>query len=210
MKVSLTCTGGYDAREQENVGYHTELVQLAEKLGLKSATAKNGITALDTPDDIEVLFLLSVPSSLKATLLKTAKLLVYTPSNEHFGIVPLEAMLAEVPVLASNTGGPLETVVEGKTGWLRDVTNTTAWTEVMNTVLTGLSANELGTMGKTGRRRVETEFSKAKMGKVLDTEIQDLVKRPRVETLELRSILFWLLTTTGLFTALSVLIFLPD
>jgi alpha-1,3/alpha-1,6-mannosyltransferase len=45
--------------------------------------------------------------------------LIYTPENEHFGIVPLEAMLAGIPVLATNTGGPLETIYDGRIGWLR-------------------------------------------------------------------------------------------
>jgi alpha-1,3/alpha-1,6-mannosyltransferase len=31
--------------------------------------------------------------------------------DEHFGIVPLEAMAAHKPVIACNSGGPVETVV---------------------------------------------------------------------------------------------------
>ena len=69
-------------------------------------------SALFIPDSIDVLFLLSVPTAFKNTLLGQSKLLLYTPINEHFGIVPVEAMLAGLPVLASNTGGPLETIVE--------------------------------------------------------------------------------------------------
>ena len=52
--------------------------------------------ALNVPEDVDVLFLLSVPNTLKMMLLNAARLLVYTPANEHFGIVPLEAMLAGV------------------------------------------------------------------------------------------------------------------
>ena len=206
----LILAGGYDLREQENVGYHSELVQLAESLGLKSATVKNVITALDTPDNIEVLFLLSVPSSFKATLLKAATLLVYTPNNEHFGIVPLEAMLSGTPVLASNTGGPLETVVDGETGWLRDVKDVNAWSEVIDMVLSRLDAQQLIVIGNTGRSRVENEFSKAKMGKRLDEEIQQLVKQPRVKTLELQDIMSWVLTAIGLVLSVVVMIVLSD
>jgi len=36
--------------------------------------------------------------------------LIYTPTNEHFGIVPLEAMYMEKPVIACNSGGPTETI----------------------------------------------------------------------------------------------------
>lgn len=42
----------------------------------------------------------------------------YTPENEHFGIVPLEAQYMNTPVLACNSGGPKESVVHGKTGYL--------------------------------------------------------------------------------------------
>ena len=43
---------------------------------------------------------------------------LYTPVGEHFGIVPLEAMAAGVPVIAMASGGPLETVKNGETGYL--------------------------------------------------------------------------------------------
>lgn len=35
---------------------------------------------------------------------------VYTPANEHFGIVPVEAMYARKPVIACNNGGPTESI----------------------------------------------------------------------------------------------------
>lgn len=44
--------------------------------------------------------------------------LLYTPSGEHFGIVPCEAMLSGAPVVAVNDGGPVETVKDGETGFL--------------------------------------------------------------------------------------------
>lgn len=107
-------------------------------------------------------------------LLKSARLLIYTPSNEHFGIVPLEAMLAGVPVLACNTGGPLETVVEGETGWLRSPDEPEAWTEVMNKVLHRMSDIEVKKMGQAGKRRVQQEFSDIKMSERLDEIVDDM------------------------------------
>jgi hypothetical protein len=38
--------------------------------------------------------------------------------EQHFGIVPVEAMYARVPVVAANSGGPTESVVHGDTGFL--------------------------------------------------------------------------------------------
>jgi alpha-1,3/alpha-1,6-mannosyltransferase len=134
---------------------------------------------LNVPDDVDVLFLLSVPNTLKDMLLKSARLLVYTPSNEHFGIVPLEAMLAGVPVLAANTGGPLETVVDGKTGWLCPPENIESWTAVMDNVLHKLSQSELKKIGTAGVERVKKEFSDVKLAERLDLIISNMSRVER-------------------------------
>ncbi|KAI9821946.1 MAG: Alpha-1,3-mannosyltransferase-like protein [Pycnora praestabilis] len=188
MGVRLVVAGGYDNRLQENVTCHNELVSLADSLGLSSATTKNIVTALNIPDDINVLFLLSVPASLKSMLLRTAQLLIYTPSHEHFGIVPLEAMLAGVPVLAANAGGPLETVQDGMTGWLRSVDDVEQWTKVMRTVLHETSKQELQNMAEAGKRRVKEDFSQEKMAERLDDEVQKLVRKKKDIGLMLRDV----------------------
>lgn len=159
--------------------YHNELTTLATSLNLHPSTAKTLATALSTPSHTNVLFLLSVPSSLKSTLLNAASLLVYTPGLEHFGIVPLEAMLARLPVLAADSGGPTETVVDGRTGWLRSVDAVGEWTDVMRMVLQEMSARELEGMGEQGRKRVVEQFSKRKMAERLDVEIEGMVRMRR-------------------------------
>lgn len=121
-------------------------------------------------------------------LLNSAKLLVYTPSNEHFGIVPLEAMLAEVPVLAANSGGPLETVVDGRTGWLRSPEKVSDWTEVMQQVLHHIPNSQLKEVGAAGRKRVVTEFSESKMASRLDRELEEVIEAPRIATTELQDV----------------------
>ncbi|KAL7624296.1 Alpha-1,3-mannosyltransferase-like protein [Parahypoxylon ruwenzoriense] len=177
--VRLVAAGGYDPRVAENVGYHKELVNLTETLGLRSMTAKTHLTALEVPDDVEVLFLHSVPNLLKEMLLSSACLLIYTPANEHFGIVPLEAMLAGTPVLAADTGGPTETVVEGKTGWLRSPAEVAQWTVVMDKVLNKMSPDELAAMSRAGVARVQDNFGETQMAERLDTIVEQMLHEPK-------------------------------
>lgn len=143
------------------------------------------VSALSIPDDIQVLFLLSVPAQLKSSLLNAARLLVYTPSKEHFGIVPLEAMRAGVPVLAANSGGPLETVLDSETGWLRSVDKVEQWTEMMQRVLHEMSDAQLQHMGESGKRRVKEEFSGSKMAHRFEDEIEAMIMAPRQQATEL-------------------------
>lgn len=116
-----------------------------------------------------------MPNTTKSGLLRAARLLVYTPAAEHFGIVPLEAMRARVPVLAATTGGPVESVQDGKTGWLRDTTQIEQWTDVMAQALS-LSDNEARAMGEAGAHRVREVFGREKMAERLD-EIAEEMKR---------------------------------
>jgi alpha-1,3/alpha-1,6-mannosyltransferase len=179
---SCYTVGGYDNRVTENVAYHKELVELAGSLGLSAATTRTIVTALNVPNDVEVLFLLSVPNTLKDMLLRSARLLVYTPPNEHFGIVPLEAMLSGVPVLAANTGGPTETIAEGVTGWLRDPSDVQQWTDVMDRVLTNMSMEELAAMSKAGVDRVKSRFAETQMAERLEGILDEIGNRPRPST----------------------------
>ena len=185
-RAKLVLAGGYDPRSPENAATHKELQALAESLELTHATFRSNDTLSTdlTSEDVDILFLLSVPNELKQRLLHSASLLIYTPENEHFGIVPLEAMLAGVPVLATNTGGPLETIYDGRTGWLRSPAKIEAWTDVMRKPLIPSSADNLRKMGQAGRERVLAEFSHTKMTDVLDKEIQGLHEsngpRPKV------------------------------
>jgi len=98
----LVLAGGYDARIEENVTHFQELKRLACMLDIEH----------------EVLFLPSVSEDIKCFLMRHAVGLLYTPVNEHFGITPLESMALARPVIACNTGGPCETIVHGKTGYL--------------------------------------------------------------------------------------------
>ncbi|OCK83610.1 glycosyltransferase family 4 protein [Lepidopterella palustris CBS 459.81] len=201
----LVIAGGYDPRAPENLSTYTELCDLATSLKLKHATAKTVIGALSIPEDISVLFLQSVPNAFKSTLLRTSRLLVYTPRNEHFGIVPLEAMMAGIPVLAANEGGPTETVVNGQTGWLRDVKKVQDWTEVMQVALEdGPGEARLKEMGNRGRERVKAEFSMEKMATTLENEIERMMQGPRAPMVSVAAVVVLGVGLLGALTALAI------
>lgn len=101
-EVKLVVAGGYDTRLPENVDHFTELNALLSSLSLGK----------------HVVLLQNISDSLRAALLVKAEAVVYSPQFEHFGIVPCESMAAGTPVIAWNNGGPKESILDGKTGWL--------------------------------------------------------------------------------------------
>lgn len=116
----LIIAGGYDPRVKENVEYHRDLQLIAEKCNLRHETIWPGSNNRIEPQDIDVLFLPSISSTLRNALLHTADFVLYTPSNEHFGLVPIEAMICGAIVIAMNSGGPTESIVHEKNGFLVD------------------------------------------------------------------------------------------
>jgi glycogen synthase len=76
---------------------------------------------------------------------------------EPFGIINLEAMACERPVVASDVGGIPEVVVPGETGLLVPPADPRALADALNRVLRDRAAAHA--MGRAGRRRVEEHFS---------------------------------------------------
>lgn len=56
----------------------------------------------------------------KNELLRGAKALLFPSQTEPFGLIPIEAMACGTPVIAFNRGGPKETILDGKTGFLTE------------------------------------------------------------------------------------------
>lgn len=69
-------------------------------------------------DDPAIVFTLDPTRKELDELYDGCYALIYSPLNEDWGIVPIEAMAFAKPVLAVNSGGPKETVLDGKTGYL--------------------------------------------------------------------------------------------
>lgn len=117
-KLFLVISGGYDKRVTENIEYFEELIRIANSYAFNVYIGNECIESTDSC--FSVLFLRSISDSLRWSLLRKTIGLLYTPENEHFGMVPCEAMSVGTSVIACNSGGPTETVVNSKTGFLCD------------------------------------------------------------------------------------------
>lgn len=139
-KVHLFVAGGYDERVTENKEHYEELCVMAAKHQLGD----------------HITFLRSISDVKKVNLLQSCTCLLYTPVGEHFGIVPVEAMYCECPVIAVNSGGPLETIIDGQTGFLVEQTPE-AFSSAMEIFIRNPTLAK--TMGKKGKEQVLSSFS---------------------------------------------------
>lgn len=140
--LHLVIAGGYDELLLENQEHLTELRSLAAQLGISS----------------HVSFLCNVSAAEKRWLLETSTCLLYTPDSEHFGIVPVEAMHARCPVIAVNSGGPRETIVDGVTGFLRPPT-AADFADTMRKFISAGGVELRNKLGEAGNERVRQCFS---------------------------------------------------
>ena len=83
-------------------------------------------------------------------------------------------MLAGRPVIAMNSGGPLETVIDGETGFLCDA-NEEAWCHAMKQFIDDQSLS--GKMGKKGRKRVLKTFSRNALINVMENVTKDVMEK---------------------------------
>ncbi|KAK7365234.1 hypothetical protein VNO80_14132 [Phaseolus coccineus] len=153
--ASLTIAGGFDKRLKENVEYLEELKDLAQKKGVSS----------------KIRFITSCPTDERNALLSECLCVLYTPKDEHFGIVPLEAMAAYKPVIACNSGGPVESIKNGVTGFLCDPTP-----QEFSSAMAKLINDPQGAekMGREARRHVDESFSTKSFGQYLNRYLVDI------------------------------------
>jgi len=157
-QTKLVLAGGYDPLVEENVQYYEELCKRSEALGLTD----------------HVVLLTNFNNLQRTALLRRAACLVYTPQNEHFGIVPVEAMFSSVPVVASNSGGPLESVIEGKCGFLREP-KPAEFAEAISRIVLDPQLQE--TMGREARKNAVDRFSFDSFAKQLFSAVSSLVQQ---------------------------------
>ena len=183
--------GGYDPRLKDNIDTLDELVSLTESLNLSYSL----ITSLESPKLeaikakgkspsawADVLFLPNFTTAQRTVLLQSPHTiaLLYTPNNEHFGIGPVEGMVCGLPVIACSSGGPKETIIDKPanhwTGWLR-APQVPLWSEAMKEAAR-LTSTERIALANRAKRRVDENFTLAKMTDGLEGGIKQVLELP--------------------------------
>ncbi|MFF8593389.1 glycosyltransferase [Streptomyces sp. NPDC015220] len=90
-------------------------------------------------------------------LMRSADLVLCTPTYEPFGIVPLEAMACAVPVVATDVGGHRDSVADGRTGRLVPEGDPAALAAAVRDLLG--SDRTRRRYGTAGRERVLARFT---------------------------------------------------
>lgn len=128
-----------DAVTPGDYRFKQDLLRLVQSLDLEQSVIFTGARS-DIPNVMAALDILVLPSE--------------TP--EPFGLVILEAMATGRPVIATAHGGPLETVVNGETGYLVPPGDPRAMAEAIVSLLRAPDIAKR--MGQAGRLRCEQLF----------------------------------------------------
>jgi alpha-1,3/alpha-1,6-mannosyltransferase len=157
--LRLVIAGSYDPDFGEQRETAAALERLARRLEVADQVALRR-----SPSEAE-----------RRALLSECRCVVYTPEDEHFGYVPIEAMAAGRPVVAVSGGGPAETVVHGETGFLCAPT-----AEAFADALARLLGDSAGAarMGRAGRAHVAQHFSRAAFGRRLEAVLTEVACSP--------------------------------
>ena len=155
-RVSLVVAGGLDPRQPEDAAVAAELTEQARRLGIADK-----VTLRASPTEAE-----------RLDLLARSLCVVHAAIDEHFGLVPVEAMSAGRPVVAVANAGPLETIVDGSTGFLREP-NAEAFAGALATLLADPA--RAAQMGRVARQHAATRFSRHAFGAALEAELMRVV-----------------------------------
>lgn len=122
----------------DNQAYLAQLRELAAVSGVDDHVSWLGERE-DVPELVRALDVLLLPSW-----------------EEPFGRAVIEAMALEVPVIATNVGGPAEIIQDGREGYLLQPRAPQAWARAIRRLAE--NPEQAREMGRAGRRRVEQAF----------------------------------------------------
>jgi len=154
-----------------------------------SAEMKTAIEAVQAEFDGKIVWIQEmIPTDEKIALYSHARVFCCPSIYEPFGIINLEAMACETPIVASKVGGMKEIIIPGETGLLVpleqqtespfEATDPTAFAadlaEGINELMRDPSRCEA--MGKAGRERVHEKFSWVEIARKTHALYQKIAK----------------------------------
>lgn len=141
VHLTITDTARIADWEGELADYRRRIIELIEQLGVRDRVALVAASYVDMPE-----------------LYDRADVVLYpTLAAEPYGLVPLEAMSARRPVVASRCGGIPETVVDGVTGLLVEPGDAVELADGIERLVA--EPDFARTAGEAGRRRVVESFA---------------------------------------------------
>ncbi|KAF9487208.1 glycosyltransferase family 4 protein, partial [Pleurotus eryngii] len=208
----LVIGGGYDHRLEDNIQTLAALVSAAELhfLTFNIVTPTSSNTPIPTfkcqHTEPDVLFVLNFTTGQRSALLTSSSTLclLYTPANEHFGIVPVEGMLCGLPVLACDSGGPTESVLDSpeRTSWLC-WPDAAVWADALSKIV-ALSKEEREALSERAKSQAKTLFGMESMARGIEDALQEASALGPVEGLS--GFIFIFATLLALGMAILVLI----
>ncbi|TFK45962.1 alpha-1,3-mannosyltransferase ALG2 [Heliocybe sulcata] len=191
--MRLVIAGGYDPRLEDNMMTLVGLIDRAKADSLSYTILQPSSSKATIPPfnmssaNPDILFLLNFTTAQRSALLSSPSTLalLYTPTNEHFGIGPIEGMVSGLPVLACNSGGPTESIIdspeEERTGWLRPP-DEDVWAEALDEII-GLSEDQRSALAERGRRRAKSKFGMDAMASSLEDSLTEAVALGKVASI---------------------------
>jgi len=110
---------------------------------------------------LEDLFIFTGARDDVSEILPLFDVFVISSVNEGFSNAIIEAMAADLPVVAADSGGNSEAVIDGKTGLLFQPCNSAALAEALIKLLK--NQEQVKTFGNNSRKRVVEKFTLAQM-----------------------------------------------
>lgn len=113
-----------------------------------------------------------LPENVKYQILANSNVFLLASLHEGFGVVYLEAMYCGLPVIASDEGGQVDLLEQGKTGYLVPIGGTDKMAEALQSILTDDSLAK--GMGEYNTQHVKN-FAISKLAQLYDDKYQSLI-----------------------------------
>lgn len=151
--VQLVVTDTHDILDwaSELKGYRERVFAMVDELGLQDRVVMRSFD-----------FFEELPQAYGM-----ADMVVYPTSGEEpFGLVPLEAMACGKPAIATRSGGLIESIIDGETGFLIPKEDADLLADRLSALLDRPDLAQ--EMGEAGRRHVEASFTRRRMAEEVD------------------------------------------